>query len=116
MKNNIAPFYVGQKVVCLVTKYNFFGVGVLKDKVYTVESIHKCSCGCYNINVGLPVNHLGHSDCVSCGKIISDKRAWCPSRFFAPLLEQSAPLLTFEKIKESETKKESQEQEILIPN
>lgn len=41
MENNNAPFFVGQKVICI----NPSGC-LIKDKIYTVLDLFKCKCKC----------------------------------------------------------------------
>lgn len=109
MKNNISPFYVGQDVVAVSTKYSVvLGVGVEKDKVYRVQGINFC-CS-WRVNVG----GNKHDDiiccCGSCDQDLSGNVIWWPSEYFAPIQKESFPLMTFSKIVEKE------KEEVLIPN
>lgn len=98
-KLNLPPFYVGQKVVCIESKWIgehplIFIEEPLKDKTYTVNYIDYDEF--YNIwFIGLTEMNQEDEFLSSC---------------FAPLQEVPAPLLTFEQIKQTE------KEEILILN
>lgn len=111
MKNNISPFYVGQKVVCVNDAFSSHGKQgesiPKKGSTYTIRDV---------------INESGRSS-VTLVEIINDKMMYenylgqvifGECRFFAdrfkPLQELKAPLLTFEKIREEE------KEEVLILN
>lgn len=103
MKIDIPPFHIGQKVVCVMSHSWGF---VVKDKIYTIESISKCRCGFSVKLVGISYKYP--SFCYICKNDFSD--LYIASDRFKPLQEQKAPLLTFEKIQEKE------KEEILVMN
>lgn len=117
MKNNILPFYVGQKVVCV--EQDTSG-SLIIGKTYTVTLIeNQCCCG-YLIGVDshrdetagrIPIKKGESIRCGGCLKIVvSSGFATYLRNRFRPLKEIKVPLLTFEKIKEEE------KEEILILN
>lgn len=106
MKNNIPPFYVGQKVVYIT------GKAMPKNSIHTVRGAKQHPCGCWAIDIGRKADtplhvcyHHRDSDALFTNGI-----GWFVSESFRPLQEMKAPMLTFEKIKESE------KEEVLILN
>lgn len=106
-KLNLPPFYVGQKVV-------YIGVNnAIKDKIFKVLNVLKFDCGCYKIDIGMKFDlEYKYTRCISCDKPTqtNDNVFWYASYAFAPLQQQSFPLIKLSKIMEKE------KEEILIPN
>lgn len=106
-KVNIAPFVVGDEVISLGSGQTHDGKGCIKKGLkYTVKSI------CFRSDIYLNNENEGGLWLLD----FFETYGSYPSQYFRKVQEQHAPLISFESIKESETKKESQEQEILIPN
>lgn len=103
MKISIPPFHIGQKVVCVISHSWGF---VVKDKIYTIESIEKCNCG-FNVKL-VGVTYITGTRCSICNHHHSD--VYIKYNRFKPLQEQKVPLITFEKIQEKE------KEEILVMN
>lgn len=104
-KLNLPPFYVGQKIVCVIGhKDGQFK----KGDVFKVQSIKRESCcGNWVVNIGLRTDY-----CLivcQCGHINNNDDYYSCNRF-KPLEEMNAPLLTFQQIKEVE------KEEVLILN
>jgi hypothetical protein len=110
---DIPRFHEGQKVVCV----NTIGTQGIKHMAhYVVVKNFYCTCGVNLIDVGVgQYDSRIHGTQCDCGRCHDFIYVYKPSRF-VPLQEQTAPLLTFEKINESEKVKEREEQEILILN
>lgn len=122
-KVNIPPFVKGDDVV-FIGESSF---GLINNKVYQVHASHQNECGCLAIDIGDIKHYKTHKtmECVVCGKdscggfIFTEtfmSGYWVGHNELRKVQTQHATLMSFEKIKESETKKESQEQEILILN
>lgn len=79
---NNAPFYVGQKVVCLKTDERKI---VIKKNTYTVHDIFCCSnCITWHILISeTPVNTSVPYDC--CGIQRHVEYYGAPARYFAPI-------------------------------
>lgn len=99
--NNLAPFYVGQKVV-YITGYN-----MPKNTVCVVTAVFKKPyCNCWHIDINKPnpgglYNHPGKYNCTECGSVYtvheSQLRGWAASSF-RPLQEQSFPLIKYTRV------------------
>lgn len=110
MKSNIAPFYIGQKVVYIT------GINMPKNSRHTVYDIKQDDCGCWVIAIGcheygkkilletLPSGHIWK--CPECHKIHSGDAfmGWYASSF-RPAEEISLPFLTFKQVRETEVTK-----------
>lgn len=110
MKSNIPPFTPGQKVVCVKGSPEH---GLYTGKTYILSAVYPCGCGSTVVQYGAKTDKTKtKTTCHGCCRDIGDTLPeWaCSSERFAPLQEQTAPLLTFEKIKETE------KEEILIMN
>jgi hypothetical protein len=97
---NLSPFYVGQKVIATKDHSN---KRYLKGQIFTVHDIMKKSCGCsgYVIRIGNIVGNGFGTDCITCGKSISDSGAlWFNSKSFAPIQEQEFKQTTYSKVLE----------------
>lgn len=93
MKANIPPFTVGQKVICVMeARTHNKEFSLKRGQTYIVQSIE------YNTKYSTWLI-----------SVFDNGGKWIPKEF-APIQEQTAPLLTFEKIKETE------KEEILIMN
>ncbi len=114
-KLNLSPFYVGQKVVGLMNHNN-----IVKDKVYTITGIREmCGCGlCCNID-NITASSVDNTiilkgqlvECSTCLKrYYSDGLCYYKTQRFAPIQQQSYPLMSFSKIVEKE------KEEVLINN
>lgn len=103
---NLPPFYIGQRVVALVTKNNDIGVVIKKNNVYTVLRTQRCGkCGQWHIDVGVKFDIKEYSnECGSCPADlpIKDNTAWCYVQAFAPITENFQSI-TLEKVLETET-------------
>lgn len=108
--NNLPPFYSGQPVVMIsfsTSRYKNGDIGNVKKQI-------KCECGEWYVST--KENSYGDCTCVECGNYIGkDSHVYRKSTAFAPIQQQSFPLMTFEKIAESEQKKETEKQ-LLINN
>lgn len=105
MKNNIPPFYIGQKVVC-IKDHNDPECELRLNKVYTVRSLWLCKCG-WSVDVGIkdPCVLLEEDTIYYCNvcEVEQNTDSWLLlCNRFRPLQEQKAPMLTFTKIKEEE--------------
>lgn len=112
--NNLPPFYVGQKVVCVrscdSTKWGTGDKvnGVVKGETYTIKAIAPNCCGVgFMVDVGLIPKYdvLCSKCCKNLGKTL-----WANPKLFAPIEKQNFPLMTFKEI----VKKE--EEQVLIDN
>ncbi len=100
--NNLPPFYVGQKVVSLVNGIKF--PELKKGNTYTVLSIHKFSCGCHGINVGIKITH-GSLFIKCCGEstiIPHNGIKYHRSEIFTPLQHAKFPLLKLTRVIEEQ--------------
>lgn len=106
MKANIPPFHVGQKIVCIDDVFFYHGSRgertPVKDKVYTVRGVYHSING-FSITLVEIINPP-----MQYYNIFSECRFL--TKRFVSVKEQTAPLLTFENIKETES------EEILIMN
>lgn len=111
MKNNIPPFTIGQKVVCINDVFFSHGIdGEITPKngnTYTVRGIFNSVRGFSITLVEIKNNERMYRDGLL--KIVVTECRFLAHRF-RPLQELKAPILTFEKIKEEE------KEEILILN
>ena len=107
--DNLPPFYVGQKVVAIQNHVS--GVFKKGDEFKVTGCLIGC-CGHWIVTVGILDDDYGHMvKCENCKKIQPATKEWeFLSTRFAPIQQQSYPLMTFSKIKEVE------KTEILIPN
>ena len=108
MSSKLAPFYVGQKVVCVKT---LIASVLVKGNNYTVTGVFKKSCGCgYQITVGIlsPSDKSRGTRCCNCNKVNEDKTFEWPfnSACFAPIEKQNLPLITLTQIQTKELEKE----------
>ncbi len=97
--NNLPPFYVGQKVVCVKTHTR----GIYKKgQVFTVQNIYMQTCGCqWVINIGY-YSDIPTMKCSTCGLVYKNDSAFkCTS--FKPLQESVFPSLTMSKVLEKES-------------
>lgn len=103
-KLNLPPFYAGQKVVCIKDWPQY---GLIKDKVYTITGVLKCTCGWVGVYYGVKNMDSFGFTCYVGGQ----PNEWCtePDKF-VPIQEQKFPLITLSKIQELE------KEEILISN
>jgi len=108
MKENIPPFYIGQKVICVIPNGKLYETYLIKDKIYTILDINKTPCcNQWSVDVGLRTSHTH----VMCGCGVRRYTDYKVGAFrFKPLQEMKAPLIMFEKIHEKE------KEEILIMN
>jgi hypothetical protein len=97
MNNNIPPFYVGQKVICVDTTGN---PPVKKNKEYTVDSVTKGCCG-WEITVGIQADSSYDevSFCRKCGSRTPSPGSTWPLRAsrFRALTETFQPI-SFSKV------------------
>lgn len=101
--NNLPPFYVGQKVVCIQSHSRGH---FKKGDVFTVKSVLKPCCN-WTIDIGFRSSYdLMRCSCLNTYPYNGHYLAAA----FRPLEELKPPLLTFEKIKEVE------KEELLILN
>lgn len=112
--NNLFPFYIGQKVVCLKDySYNNEG-GFKKGEIKIVEELIKCSCNL----IGVKIRGIKYSlptVCYDCHKNLNG--TFFDSEYFAPLQQKNFPLIKLSQIKENEkTKIKEFEKQILIEN
>ncbi len=105
---NFAPFYVGQRVVCInnavLSNAHLDPSSVLvKGKVYTITSVTKGCCG-WSVTIGIPGTTPALT-CHICGKTylrgVLGEWSFIPERF-APIQEDFQSI-TLEKILEQET-------------
>lgn len=100
--NNLPPFYVGQKVVC-VDSENTVSIHKMlfnKNQIYTVHSIKKTNCcKLWVINIGIKDD----ADILicPCGKESKNDNHFRASRF-KPLQQQSFPLISLSKVIEEQ--------------
>jgi hypothetical protein len=80
------PFYVGQEVVALRDSLNAIGDKCFKGQTYIVQSMKKCSCGSWHVDIGCLSTYVADAHC-PCGRLIKKKtRAlYGSSKFFAPI-------------------------------
>lgn len=113
MSNEIAPFYLGQRVMCIDVSsrigsnasFDQKPISVLiKNKDYVVSGIYKACCN-WVISVGIKSKHANIT-CATCGSIylnqIKGEWAFRATRF-APILENFQSI-SLSKILEEETK------------
>lgn len=99
---NLPPFYVGQKVVKMKD-----GSVIKKGDIVTVTHQFRCGCGEWYIQWGQPIQQYGIITC-TCTKCKSNMREIVPikadwvaqARNFAPLQEQTYPLISLKKVVE----------------
>lgn len=98
---NLPPFYVGQKVVSLKS-----GKALKKDEVVIVSALFKCECGEWHVQWGCPHGFESNIlyDC-ECDRNITYMVPYMAhwgrnARFFAPLQEQTYPLISLTKVVE----------------
>jgi len=94
--NNLPPFYVGQKVVCVSS------IGPYKkDNIYTIMIFQACKI-CGQKRVGCLKS--GKTNCIGGSCVHTEVTGYAlvyPTRF-APLKEQSFPLIELSKVIEKE--------------
>lgn len=97
--NNLAPFYVGQKVVCIKTHT----IGIYKQgQVFTITDVYIQKCGCkWVVNIGV-FSNIPTMECSSCGFNYSQDNGFAASSF-KPLQESVFPSLTMSKVLEKES-------------
>ncbi len=100
---NIAPFYVGQKVVYIT------GINMPKNSTHIVSDIFKNPCGCWSISVNGNNNKsalpwgFDQWRCTDCYKLFSDKFIYgFLASSFRAIKQQSFPLMTYAKVIEKE--------------
>ena len=99
--NNLPPFFVGQKVVCVKANADSLGNNLVRDNTYTVQGVHKCECG-WKVSVGgITDNRIIRCPC---GCPDPDTNVWWFSNRFAPLDQTSFPAMTFKEIQKVEVK------------
>ncbi len=97
IKNNLPPFYIGQKVVYVT------GINMPKDSVHVVKNILKMNCGCYLLDVGKETENYGFLLCTDHNQTrteIIDNIAWFYSTAFRPSQEAKFPLIKYSKLLE----------------
>lgn len=94
-KMALPKFYVGQRVVALVTAIN-----LVKGKEYFIRNIIAHTCGNVVIDVGLA--DAGEIICSKCNRPVANYGIiWLDENLFAPIHE-NFQAITFEKIVEKE--------------
>jgi len=99
MKDNLPPFYVGQKVValqdciCPVNGYVFFK----KGQEFTVKELHLCCM--WKVDVGVLLDRA--RECPHCNEV-SYKVTWFEPTYFAPI-ETTFQSITLSEVIEIET-------------
>ena len=101
---NLPPFYVGQKVVSLIST-NIRK----KGEIYSITDQFMCSCGYWMVSFGIRHNHSGLLTCVceGCGNT-NPTNSWffaAGAETFAPLTESPFPSLTMEQVVKKEAEK-----------
>lgn len=93
MNNNNAPFYVGQRVVCIESAHSPKNpeFGVVKDIVYKVLAVSLCGCGLWKIDVGIRTTKT-RTKCRICEMISIGNEVWCRSFLFAPIDERTVSI------------------------
>lgn len=99
--NNIPPFHPGQRVVALRSCKNDFGMELVKGKIYIVIDVVGCSCGEWNVDVGIYTPEGGVSPCAQCGRLLNKIAAYVTYEWLAPIIEDMQAV-TFEKVVEQE--------------
>lgn len=99
---NLPPFYVGQKVVSLVSKDGGYN-SLNKGEVYTVLAIERgCEHCKWVIDIGKKQSR-GFTECRECGFVINGLVHWANAAFFAPI-ESTFQSITFQEVAEIESK------------
>jgi len=108
-KQNIAPFYIGQKVVYIT------GNNMPKGTIDVVADIKQDLCGCWFISLSKNKSSLVREtnplasiiQCGTCHKMFG-REGWVKLDYywlassFRPVQEQTFPLITYEKVMEKE--------------
>jgi hypothetical protein len=104
--NNLQPFYVGQKVVCIKSHSD---LEYKKGEIYTIKGIAKnrCKCSLYLIDIGVTsINDRNYTTeyCYGC-KTINKWQSihWYLPSGFSPLQESVFPSLKLSKVIEKES-------------
>lgn len=100
---NLPPFYVGQKVVALVTK-TIEGVTLLKGSIHTVKGLMQCKCGSWKVDIGFRAGRFAYNECYACGSLYND----CSNIMFVrntnlSPIEENFQSISLEKVLEEET-------------
>jgi hypothetical protein len=85
----MAPFSIGQKVICLYSSSTNEGF-VVKDKIYTIEGINQCpDCGHWRVDVGLRTFPAGIPVCFKCNSELkrTTKIIYADAALFAPAVQ-----------------------------
>jgi len=90
MENNHPPFRIGQKVVCIKSGENGFGIRVEKGEIHTITDLLKCHCGLRYVDIGLRTPRADKGYCQSWHIISENDVVWVYEDFFAPIKEQYA--------------------------
>ena len=81
---------ISDRVVCIRTIGNIFGVGIVKGQIYTIYNIHICpTCNAVYFDVGLP-DSPGSENCTKCHTTIGPCGVCADSRHFRPIEYNSA--------------------------
>lgn len=98
---DLPPFYVGQEVVCINSSNAFPGHGpvpIKESNKYSVNSIKRCGCGDWKVDVGF-VTPIG--TVCSCRMTTLAGVWWFRASRFAPIREDFQEM-SFEKVIEKE--------------
>lgn len=103
--NNLHPFYVGQKVVCIDDTFpnnGHYNAPLVKGKEYVVNGLFKGCCYWY-VDVGLH-SVATHALCSSCNNLFLKPatNSWLRHNRFAPIVENFQSI-TLEKVLEEQT-------------
>lgn len=103
-ENNLPPFYVGQKIVALVTHPDGF---YTEGSVYTVRAIQKGVCACHQedweVAIGVLIYGQG-LECVTCLEVVgkTGEMLFEDCADFAPIETTFQPI-SLTKVLEEET-------------
>lgn len=78
-----APFFIGQRVIANRTVTNGFGVGITKDRAYSVVGLYQTPCcGYWMVDVGL-ISGIGNTFCECRTRLpIKTKTVWASHCLF----------------------------------
>ena len=108
-KMNIPPFYIGEKVECIVG----FRDILIKGNQYKITHIQKCGCDIWYVGFGIP--HFSSPSKLKCPECSHEQstetKHWVAAHYFFRSLERNTfKPITFNKIVDIE------ETQILFPN
>lgn len=100
MKSNLAPFYIGQKVIYIT------GIHMPKNSIHTVLNVKQIDCGHWVIDIGknsnIPYTYVGCAICNTGTTQFISHVDWFAANSFRPVQEQKFPLISYSKVLEEE--------------